>query len=329
MKFLVLGCGSIGSRHIENIQKINSKNDIDVFDPQVKLRKKISKKFHINELSDMPKKKSDYDLVLICTPPSSHISLATELLKNNYNIFIEKPLSSNFNGIKKFRNLLKRKQTLAFVGYNLRFNDGLKIIKKYVSDKKIGKIIHASAYFGQYLPDWRPTQNYKKNYSFIKNLGGGIIHDSSHEIDYLSWILGTPMTIQSDYVKGITLKTDVEGLAEISLKFKGNVLANIHLDFVRREYRRTSEFLFENGIIDWSLKENTIKIFNTKNDSWKKFQFKQSLNDMYVEEMKHVINCVKNNKKSKIIDIDNGILSLTLSEMIIKAGKTGKKLNFD
>lgn len=326
MKFLVLGCGSIGSRHISNIQKILPTSEIDVYDPQKELRKKISKKFHTKELEQISQNKSTYDLVLICTPPISHISLAISFLKNGSNVFIEKPLSSNFIGITKLRNTIKKNNSLVFTGYNFRFNEGLNYIKELVSKNKLGRVLHASAYFGQFLPEWRPNQDYKKNYSFIKNLGGGIIHDSSHEIDYLCWILGKPISIQSDFVTGFTLKTNVESLAEIILKFKRNVLANIHLDFVRQEYRRSSELLFENGIVNWSLKENNLNIFDGQKKSWKKIKINQDINDMYVKEITHVINCIKENKKSKIIDIENGISTLNLSQMILKAGKTGKKI---
>ena len=34
---------------------------------------------------------------------------------------------------------------------------------------------------GQYLPDWRPWQNYRESYSARQDLGGGIILDGSHE----------------------------------------------------------------------------------------------------------------------------------------------------
>ena len=326
MKFLVLGCGSIGSRHISNIRKILPNSEIDVYDPQKELRKKISKKFHAIELNQIPRNKSIYDLVLICTPPVSHVSLAIDSLKDGSNVFVEKPLSSNLVGITKLKNLTKTNQPLAFIGYNFRFNEGINFIKKFVLEKRLGKVLHASAYFGHYLPNWRPKQDYKKNYSFKKILGGGIIFDSSHEIDYLCWILGKPISVQSNFVTGYTLKTDVESLAEIILKFKDNILSNIHLDFIRAEYKRSVELLFENGIINWSLKENYLNIYNNKTNTWKKIKINQNINDMYVKEIRHILDCIKQNKKSEIIDIENGLYALNLSQVIMNAGKTGKRI---
>ena len=271
----------------------------------------------------------NYDLVLICKTPNSHIKLAIDSLQDGSNVFVEKPLSSNLIGISKLRNIIKKNDSLAFIGYNFRFNEGINLIKELVTSKKLGKVLHASAYFGQYLPDWRPLQDYRKNYSFLKNLGGGIIHDSSHEIDYLCWILGKPISLQSDFVTSSTFKTNVESLAEIILKFNGNVLANVHLDFIRREYKRSLELLFENGIINWSLKENKLNIFDVKKKTWNKIKTNGNINDMYVKEITHVLDCVKHNRKSKIIDIEYGLTSLMLSQLLIKAGKTGKRITLN
>jgi len=326
MKFLVIGCGSIGSRHILNIKKILPKSEIYAYDENKIQRRKICKKFNVFEITKIPQDKSIFNLVLICTPPVSHISLAISSIKDGANVFIEKPLSSNFKEISKLRNIIKKNSSLVFVGYNFRFNSGVNIIKKNIIEKKLGKVLFASAYFGQYLPDWRPKQNYKKNYSYNKKLGGGIVFDSSHEIDYLCWILGNPISVQSNFVSGFSLKTDVEGLAEIILKFKNNILANIHLDFIRSEYKRSMELLCENGIINWSLKEKEVKIFDRNKKLWKKIRINEDVNEMYVKEIKHVINCITNNKKSKIIDIENGISILNFSESIMKSGKSGKRV---
>ncbi|EIJ66943.1 oxidoreductase, NAD-binding domain protein [Candidatus Nitrosopumilus salaria BD31] len=325
MKILVLGGGSIGQRHISNLVKIISRNCIYLYDVEKNQLDFVSKKFKINSTDQLIY--DAYDCLFICTPPSTHISLAINALKCGCHVFIEKPLSSNSKGISLLQKLAKKKNLLVFVGYTFRFNSGLNNIKKILQKKQLGKPLSVSAYFGQYLPDWRPKQNYKKNYSAIKRLGGGIIHDSSHEIDYLIWLFGNPKEIQSNYVTTDIIKTDVEGIAEIILKFKNNLLGTIHLDFIRREYRRSVEILCENGILFWSLKENKIKIFNSKNNKWLIYSTKENTNDMYVQEIKHVLHCIKQKKPSNVIGLDNGINSHKFSNLIIKSGKTGKRLS--
>ena len=44
---------------------------------------------------------------------------------------------------------------------------------------------------GSYLPSWRKNIIYNKSYSSDKKKGGGVLLDLSHEIDYITWILGS------------------------------------------------------------------------------------------------------------------------------------------
>jgi len=52
----------------------------------------------------------------------------------------------------------------------------------------------------------------------------------------------------------------------------------------------------------------------------------ESVNDMYLNEMKHVIECLKQHKSSKIISLENGINSQKISDLIIKSGKNGNRI---
>ena len=324
LRILVIGAGSIGQRHISNLVKIIPRRSINVYDTEKSKMDFVSKKFKILSLSRLTF--DNYDCLLVCTPTSTHAKLAIDGLKHGCHAFIEKPLSSNTKAVASLKKLAKKKNLFVFVGYNFRFNSGLNNIKKILHKKQLGKIISVSAEYGQYLPDWRPFYDYRKCYSASKLLGGGIIHDSSHELDYLIWLFGNPKEIQSNYIKTNILKTDVEAIAEIILKFKNNILGRIHLDFIRREYKRSAEILCENGIISWSLKEGTVKIFNAKNQKWKILQKSESINQMYLSEMRHIINCLKHNKSSKIIHLENGINSQKFSDLIMKSGKNGNKI---
>src|SRR3990170_7867191 len=327
MKFLVIGCGSIGQRHIKNLKTLQPKSIIDVFDPQSKLLKQVCTKFKITPASKNSVKSNTYDCVIICTPPITHIQYAKEAILCGSNVFIEKPLLSSSNGINSLLSLAKKKNTLVFVGYNLRFNKSICNIKKLLDSKKLGKPIHVSSYFGSYLPDWRPNQDYSKNYTARTNLGGGIIHDGSHELDYLRYFFGNPKFIQSNYKKTKFLKSDTEALVDIILEFDNELLGTIHLDYLRRQYKRTLEILFEHGIVEWSLSDSEIKLFNAKSKRWKKIKYPNSINEMYLDELKHVLKCLKTKTQSKIINLKNGVDTFLISEIIKKAQRDSKVVN--
>lgn len=327
MNFLVMGCGSIGERHIMNLKTILPDACISVFDPQLERLMAVSKKFTVKPVNDDIINSTIFDCVFICTPPISHIEIAKQALNSGSNVFIEKPLSHSLDGIEELLDLVNRKQLLAFVAYNFRFNKGIHIVRQMIGDLRFGKILHASAYFGQYLPDWRPLQDYTKSYSGIRELGGGIIHDGSHEIDYLLWLFGSPIYVQSQFTLTDILSSDTEAIADILLKFDRNILGYIHLDFVRKEYRRTLELLCENGLIHWSLSDATVRTFSVSNKYWDSLKLEESVNDMYLEEIRHVIRCLETKKNSEIIDLENGILTLRLCHYVYESGISGQRLS--
>jgi predicted dehydrogenase len=325
ISLLVMGCGSIGERHIANLRAILPKARIDVFDSEPARLRAVEEKHKVNPVKEGAITEA-YDCVLVCTPPVSHVKLAIQAVDAGSNVFIEKPLSTTLEGTKELQDLLHRKRLTAFVGYSLRFNKGINIIKKLIDDQKFGKVVHASAYFGQYLPDWRPSQDYRNSYTARKDLGGGIIFDASHEVDYLMWLLGKPVSIQSDYADTDIINVNTEAVADVIMKFQKNIQGHVHMNFVRREYKRTLEVLCENGIIQWSLSDQTVRTFDASSKSWTVLEAGQPVNDMYVDEMKHVIAMVRAKSRSPIIDLENGISTLQMSLAIHESGKSGKRI---
>ena len=47
---------------------------------------------------------------------------------------------------------------------------------------------------------------------------------------------------------------------------------------------------------------------------------------MYIDELKHIIKCIKNKKQSKIINIDNGIDTFRISKIIKESSGKGRKI---
>ena len=85
--------------------------------------------------------------------------------------------------------------------------------------RAVSKILWAHVEAGSYLPDWRPWQDYRKSYTARRELGGGILLDGSHEIDYMTWLFGAPreLACMADHVS--ELEVNVEDCATILMRF--------------------------------------------------------------------------------------------------------------
>ncbi|MFH0875129.1 MAG: Gfo/Idh/MocA family oxidoreductase [archaeon] len=307
---LVVGCGSIGERHIKNLKTLNI-DKIIAYDTNQERLKVIKELHNISTSDNLDKSLSQKpDAALICTPPSTHIPLALRAVENNSNVFIEKPMSHNLEGIDILKSNATKKNLVVAVGYNFRFQKGMKIVKDRI--KEIGKILSSDATFGQYLPSWRPWQNYKESYTAKKALGGGIILDGSHEIDYMRWLLGEVSEVFCMSGKVSSLEVETEDHAEITLKFKSNAIGRIHLDFYRPGYTRKIEIVGEKGVISWNFEEKTVKIF--KDNKTELIETKDDTNEMYLEEMKEFLEAI-DGKKKYMINADEGkkVLEIALA----------------
>lgn len=322
MRFLVIGCGSIGQRHIQNLLSIGEKK-ISVYDTNSKLLKYVSKKFKVTIAT---KPNFDVDCTIICTPPNSHIEIAKKALMNKSHVFIEKPLSNNLKGIECIKNLAKKNSLHIFVGYVFRFDSGLQKVKKIIDSGKIGNLVSIDAYEGWYLPLWRPWQNYKKSYTGSEKLGGGIILDGSHELNYIIWLCGKAKQVFSYYSSIPSMKIKAEGIAEILLKFNSKLIGRIHLDFINPKYNRHCEIIGDKASIRWSFENKTIEIQKSGQSKFKIIKYGNDSNQMYLDEMKYVIQCLKG-KKNYLISIDDAKKTLQFSLAIKKSGKQSKPIS--
>jgi predicted dehydrogenase len=318
LKFLIIGCGSIGQRHIQNLNKLGYKK-LSVFDTNKELLKKVKRKFSVDIITSLKWEK--VDCTLICTPPNSHIKLAKLALENKSHVFIEKPLSNSQKGVSELKKIAKSNKLLVFVGYTFRFDSGLQLIKKILEQKKIGKIISFDAYEGWYLPNWRPWQDYRKSYTSSEKLGGGIILDGSHELNYLLWLGGNVKEVFSYYSAIPSLKVKTEGIAEILLKFKSCSIGRIHLDFINPKYNRHCEILGEKGSIRWNFELKKIEIQKIGSKKYRTIKYGKNNNEMYMSEIKHIISCISG-KKNTIIGLNEAEKTLNISNAIKKSGRT-------
>jgi|TARA_B110000438_G_scaffold223948_1_gene217631 predicted dehydrogenase len=311
LNVLVIGCGSIGTRHIHNLAKLGIKK-INICDVNKNNVKKVSKKFKVKEFFDVRLAlESKPDLTFICTYPNSHIELANMCIRANSNIFIEKPLSSNINNVEKMLKLAKNKKIQVAVGYNLRFDKGLNLIKEKLKRNEIGNPLSIFSYWGQNIKLWKPGTDYKNHYILKK--GSGIILDDSHEYDYIRWLFGSEVeSVYCQTKKLKNIKTETESIATINMKLKKGPMASLVIDYVRPNYEQGCQIIGEKGDIKWSyeLKKSAWKdyslIANSKVNTSKLNKKKKinsnyvKVNDMYIDEVENVINSVLENKKPKI-----------------------------
>lgn len=320
LKALVVGYGSIGKRHIENLSKFPS---IEIFVLTYRKMDNFLKRKNcitVNSIETVISNKPDF--AIITNESSLHVEFANKLAKSGIHLLIEKPLSDSLKGIKTLLTTVERKKLVTLMGYNLRFHPCICKIKELIDKNQIGRIISVFAENGSFLPDWHHNEDFRKSYAARKDLGGGVVLTSSHEIDYLYWFFGDVKEVFSITGKFSNLKIDVEDLSSILMKFKNNVVAEIHLDYFQRPTSRSCKIVGTKGTIHCDFIDNTVKLYDTKKKRWllKKKLTKYDYNLMYLEELKYFIDCIKGNKNT-INSLKDGVKTLEIALAIKKASE--------
>lgn len=318
-----MGYGSIGKRHVDNLSSIAdleiivcTKHKTDKF-----LKEKRCKVLRTIEecIEEEPQ------IALITNVTSHHVQIATKLANAGINLFIEKPLSSSLKGVKTLLNTVKRRKLVTLMGCNLRFHPCIKKIKEIISKKHIGKIISVHVENGSFLPNWHPYEDYRYSYAAREDLGGGVVLTNIHEIDYLFWFFGEVKEVFSFTGKYSNLKLDTDDLSAILLRFRNDVIAEVHLDYFQRPDFRSCKIIGTKGTIYWDSEINAVKVYDVKKEKWlEKLKVKNyDSNTMYVEEILHFLKCVKKNERT-INSINEGAKVLEIALATKRSSKIKK-----
>ncbi len=324
---LVVGCGSIGRRHIGNLQSLGV-DRIAACDTDPDQLAQAASKFGVSGYGSLEEAldAAAPDAVVVCTPPLLHVLQAFEAVRAGAHVFLEKPLSHSLDGVDALIREAATAQRIIQVGYNFRFHKGLRIIKGMLDRDVIGRVLWARAELGQYLPDWRPTQDYRRSYTAHRSQGGGIILDGSHEIDYMRWFFGE---VERVYCLADTLSSldvDAEDTACMTLRFKSGCVGQIHVDFVQRARARNCKIVGTEGTILWDNWDASVQVFAAETNGWDRIEVPGDTNDKYLTEMESFLSCLDGTRQPEV-DAQSARQTLEVALAAHESARTGREVS--
>jgi len=220
MKILLIGYGSIGQRHVEILKTFSTITSIDIVSKQ-----NISHLLCYSKLENVVNL-NQYDYFIIASETVKHFEQLKYICSNveNKKILVEKPL---YNKVYEHIETTNK----IFTAYNLRFHPVLTKLTELLKDEDI---YYANIICGQYLPTWRPEQDYRDSYSADIKKGGGVLRDLSHELDYITWLFGDIKKLDAINTKISDLEINSDDIFTAIGVTNRNIIINVSMDYISK-----------------------------------------------------------------------------------------------
>ena len=170
-------------------------------------------------------------------------------------------------------------------------------LQNLLQDNIYGNIISAHIHVASDARKWRTSKQFKNTVSANKKLGGGVINELSHEIDYMYYIFGKPDDVVS-LVNNTNTTIDVEDSATSIFSFKNNKYhISLYQNMSSNNEARYIDVHCKKGKLQLNLLNNTLEI--KKNLSGKKkYKFKTGIVESYKTELTYLSRLIKTNKNN-------------------------------
>lgn len=278
----VIGCGNWGFNHV----RVFGEHSKCILSWCCDLNKNILKK--INERYTTTKTTNSYeeiledvgvDAVCISTPAITHFEIAKKALDKKKHVLIEKPLATNSKSATELVKRAIKNKVLLMPGHVFNFNPCIKKIQEIIKSGQVGNIFYLNSTRTGFGP--------------IRNDVNAMWDLAPHDIYTIANLIGEwPVTVTATGSSFIRKK--IEDVVFLSMKFRKNKIANVHLSWLNPSKIRRMEIVGDKKMIEFddvSINEK-VKIYNKRvikdtniNPSFLEFQLSLRDGDIYLPKI--------------------------------------------
>lgn len=340
MKFAILGCGRISSKHCELLGNniIDYASLVAVCDTNLEKAKRTGEKYKVPYYTDMDlmMQSESIDIISILTESGNHAKNVIRLAKYGKHFVVEKPMALTIEDANQMIKTCDKNGCKIFIVKQNRFNLPIIKLREAFEAGRFGKLV-----LGTVRVRWKRDQNYydQDPWRGTWALDGGVLaNQASHHVDMLEWMMGD---VESVFAKASTSLVDIEAEDTIvaTLKFKNGALGIIEATTAARPYdlEGSLSILGEKGTVvisgfalnkiqTWTFVDKEEEDGDILND------YSENPPNVYGFGHKayyeHVIDCITNNKK-QMIDGEFGKKSLNIIVAIYNSVELGKEIFLD
>ena len=190
LKIGIIGCGGIANnKHLPSIKQLKEVEVVAFCDIEIEKAKLSAEKFGtkdalvFEDYKELLKEK--LDAVHVCTPNNSHSEISVAALQAGCHVMCEKPMAKTTLEARKMVEAAKETKKILTIGYQNRFREDSKYLKRACVNGDLGEVYFAKAHAlrRRAVPTWGV---------FLKEEeqgGGPLIDIGTHALDLTLWCM--------------------------------------------------------------------------------------------------------------------------------------------
>ena len=309
MKVVQIGTGGWGKNHARILSHLGVL--CAICDVDKEKSEEFGKKYSVNSYDSIDSllNSEEFDVAFVCTPTSTHSSIASQLIQSHKHVFVEKPLTYLSEEGEDLLELANKNNVILSCGYIERFNPAVGVVKNFVKSKKYGELVMLEFHRENRMP------------FHIKDVG--IIYDTSvHDIDTAMWLFDdTPEVV---FARAGKINHEHEDFASIMLGFKDNKVAIISSNWITPTKVRRFDAVCTDGIISSDFLTQEI-IVKTKDSTEKPKHEKQ---EPLLLEIQNFLGAI-DGKNELIVKPEHAVNVTKIAEAALLSSQKGTPIYLD
>ena len=347
VKLAMIGAGNIANAHLDAYKQVA---DVEIYaacDINPARLAKTCDKYGIErrytDVDTMLAELPELDAADVCVWNCNHAECSIKALNAGLHVLCEKPMAYTAKEAEEMKAAAEKNGKLLMIGFVLRFSDEAKIAMDFIQKDYLGEIYYAKA---QYV---RRHGNPGGWFGDKARSGGGPIIDLGvHVIDLTRYLMGNPKPVSVYAVASERLgnrqfiktgpgwvpedaKEDdvctVEDFATALIRYDNGACTFLETSYdINGEDIGKKQLFGTKGGMDLS---SGVKLYTTVNDYMADIDVKTANLkggcDMFVAEMSHFIDCVKNGTPCRA-KAEDGIAVMKILDAIYESARTGHEV---
>ncbi len=248
LRVIVVGLGSIGNRHLENLAQLGVQHRAVLRRPRGNPAFQVPPEVRVfTRLEDALA--AGFDAAVICTPTALHAESALPWIKAGVPVLLEKPIDSSPEQARLLLEADQRHRTGSWMAYCMRYHPAWRLVREKLHAGQLPPVEYFKVWYECDVTVWHPWEDYRQSYVARPELGGGVLPTLDHEVDLLLWCFGRPQRVQGNAFRSRWLQLPVPDTCFSLWHYPGGPGGTLSLSLARRDRTRGFELVTAEGTL--------------------------------------------------------------------------------